>query len=243
MSCRRSTLGRFQMVLAVLAKVCAVKHRHRSEMGAVDALGAQCPVIRRSSRLTKLRVTPSASASFPDERYLPSSSNLFHRCARTNARSSVSSGCGRAGAQASPRQARSRSGSRAPAHCRDAPPGRELPEREVVATVTDFAALWDELFPAEQARIVRLLIERVDVAPDHIAVRLQANGLQTLVEQLRTPDAKAADRTRRRGSRPHRGAAAGQPRTSASNYEKVIPEVWAVCSTPPNAARTLDLTG
>ena len=67
----------------------------------------------------------------------------------------------------------------------------ELPEREVVKTITDFAPLWDELFPAEQARIVRLLVERVDLAPDGMQVRLRAEGLQTLVEQLRTPDAKA----------------------------------------------------
>jgi hypothetical protein len=31
-----------------------------------------------------------------------------------------------------------------------------VPEREVVRTVIDFAPLWDEFFPAEQARIVRL---------------------------------------------------------------------------------------
>jgi hypothetical protein len=37
-----------------------------------------------------------------------------------------------------------------------------VPEREVVETVTAFAPLWEELFPAEQARIVRLLVERVD---------------------------------------------------------------------------------
>ena len=59
------------------------------------------------------------------------------------------------------------------------------PEREVVKTITDFAPLWDELFPAEQARIVRLLVERVDLAPDGMQVRLRAEGLQTLVEQLR----------------------------------------------------------
>ena len=41
---------------------------------------------------------------------------------------------------------------------------QELPEREVVQTVTDFAPLWDELFPAEQARVVRLLVERVDLS-------------------------------------------------------------------------------
>jgi DNA invertase Pin-like site-specific DNA recombinase len=61
-----------------------------------------------------------------------------------------------------------------------------VPEREVVASISAFAPLWDELFPAEQARLVRLLVERVDVAPDHIVVRLRAEGLQTLVEQLRT---------------------------------------------------------
>jgi hypothetical protein len=66
-----------------------------------------------------------------------------------------------------------------------------VPEREVVACIAEFAPLWEELFPAEQARIVRLLVERVDVAPDHIVVRLRAEGLRTLVEQLRTTDAKA----------------------------------------------------
>ena len=60
----------------------------------------------------------------------------------------------------------------------------ELPEREVVQTVTDFAPLWDELFLAGQARIVRLLVERIDLAPDGMQVRLRADGLQTLVEDL-----------------------------------------------------------
>src|SRR5512132_4071855 len=55
----------------------------------------------------------------------------------------------------------------------------QVPEREVVRTVTNFAPLWDELFPAEQARIVRLLVERVELAPDSLHVRLRAEGLQT----------------------------------------------------------------
>src|SRR5512144_1602963 len=66
----------------------------------------------------------------------------------------------------------------------------ELPEREVVQTVTDFAPLWDELFPADQARIARLLVERVDLAPDGMQVRLRAEGLQTLLEELRSPEVK-----------------------------------------------------
>ena len=67
-----------------------------------------------------------------------------------------------------------------------------MPERDVVKTVTDFAPLWDELFPAEQARIVRLLVERIDLAPDGMQVRLRAEGLQTLVEELRSREARAA---------------------------------------------------
>jgi site-specific DNA recombinase len=60
----------------------------------------------------------------------------------------------------------------------------ETPEREVIRTVTDFAPLWDELFPAEQARIVRLLVERIDLAPGGMQVRLRADGLETLVAEL-----------------------------------------------------------
>ena len=59
------------------------------------------------------------------------------------------------------------------------------PEREVVNSITEFASLWDELFPAEQARIVRLLVERVDISPNGMQLRLRAEGLQTLIEQLR----------------------------------------------------------
>ena len=37
--------------------------------------------------------------------------------------------------------------------------------------------LWDELFPAEQARIVQLLVERVDVGMDGVDIRLRTEGL------------------------------------------------------------------
>jgi hypothetical protein len=41
--------------------------------------------------------------------------------------------------------------------------------------------LWDELFPAEQARIVQLLVERVDVRMHGVEVRIRPNGLAGLV--------------------------------------------------------------
>ena len=44
--------------------------------------------------------------------------------------------------------------------------------------------LWDELFPAEQARIVQLLVERVDVSPDGVDIRLRTEGLSNLTAEL-----------------------------------------------------------
>jgi hypothetical protein len=44
--------------------------------------------------------------------------------------------------------------------------------------------VWDELCPAEQARIMRLLTERIDVAPDGISVTLHAAGIRSLVAEL-----------------------------------------------------------
>jgi site-specific DNA recombinase len=47
-----------------------------------------------------------------------------------------------------------------------------------------FDVLWDELFPAEQARIVQLLIERVDVSPEGADIRLRIDGLTNLLTDL-----------------------------------------------------------
>ncbi len=47
--------------------------------------------------------------------------------------------------------------------------------------------LWEELFPAEQARIIRLLVDRVDVGSDGADVRLKLDGLASLVRDLGAP--------------------------------------------------------
>jgi hypothetical protein len=44
--------------------------------------------------------------------------------------------------------------------------------------------LWDQLFPAEQARVVQLLVERIDVAPDGADIRMRTEGLTKLVADL-----------------------------------------------------------
>ena len=45
--------------------------------------------------------------------------------------------------------------------------------------------LWEELFPAEQARIMRLLVERVEVGPAGADIRLRVAGLASLARDLR----------------------------------------------------------
>ncbi len=62
-------------------------------------------------------------------------------------------------------------------------------EGDVIEALGRFEPVWDELYPAEQARILRLLIERIDVAPDGISVTLHAAGIRSLVAEL--PDQEA----------------------------------------------------
>ena len=65
-----------------------------------------------------------------------------------------------------------------------------LTEAEVREALLSLDPVWDELFPAEQARIVQLLVERVEVHPDGLDLRLRVDGLQTLVADLRAGQAK-----------------------------------------------------
>jgi site-specific DNA recombinase len=60
-----------------------------------------------------------------------------------------------------------------------------LREGEVRTALLEFEPLWNELFPIEQARIVELLVERVDLQVDAIDLRLRVEGLTSLGSELR----------------------------------------------------------
>jgi site-specific DNA recombinase len=68
----------------------------------------------------------------------------------------------------------------------------EITEREVTVLLAEVATVWNELFPGEQARIVQLLVEQVDVQEDVLEVRIRAEGLASLVAELRQQDEKKA---------------------------------------------------
>jgi site-specific DNA recombinase len=57
----------------------------------------------------------------------------------------------------------------------------DLTESDVTEALATFDTLWDTLFPAEQARIVQLLVTRVTISTSGIAVDLQADGLKGVV--------------------------------------------------------------
>jgi site-specific DNA recombinase len=68
----------------------------------------------------------------------------------------------------------------------------EITGREVTILLADFATVWSELFPAEQARIIQLLVERVDLEEDALEVRIRAEGLASLIGELRQHDERRA---------------------------------------------------
>lgn len=47
-----------------------------------------------------------------------------------------------------------------------------------------FEALWNELFPIEQARIVEQLVERVRILPDRVDVVLRIERFTSLLSEL-----------------------------------------------------------
>jgi hypothetical protein len=69
-----------------------------------------------------------------------------------------------------------------------------IDEREVVEALQRLDPLWDQLFPAEQARIVQLLVERMIVRLDGLEIRMRIEGISSLVEDLRRrePESTAA---------------------------------------------------
>ncbi len=67
----------------------------------------------------------------------------------------------------------------------------DLEEGKVREALARLDPLWGELFPAEQARIVRALVERVVVGPAGADIRLRVEGLARLVRDLRSAPPEA----------------------------------------------------
>jgi hypothetical protein len=68
-----------------------------------------------------------------------------------------------------------------------------ITQMQVTVALSKIEAVWGQLFPIEQQRIVQLLVERVIISPHEMQVRLYPNGLQHLaLEALHTKEAQPA---------------------------------------------------
>ena len=63
-------------------------------------------------------------------------------------------------------------------HCRD------ITLENARIALQQFDPLWDEFFPTEQARIIALAVERVEIATDAINVLMRIDGLEELAREL-----------------------------------------------------------
>ena len=65
--------------------------------------------------------------------------------------------------------------------------GTAAPEAAARAAVRDFETLWSKLFPAEQARIIQLLVQRVTVTTSGLEVDLRKEGIAGVIREIITP--------------------------------------------------------
>jgi hypothetical protein len=64
----------------------------------------------------------------------------------------------------------------------------DITETDVREALQQLDSLWDELFPAEQARIVQLLVERIEIGTDELNIRLRVDGLGGLAREMQAGD-------------------------------------------------------
>ena len=69
---------------------------------------------------------------------------------------------------------------------REANQGSEsVSEREIVDALQSLAPVWDTLFPGEQARLLQLLVGKVEISTYGIEMHFLCEGLDTLAHTLR----------------------------------------------------------
>jgi site-specific DNA recombinase len=69
----------------------------------------------------------------------------------------------------------------------------DITEADARSALMQLDPLWDELFPSEQARILGLMVERVDIEEAGINVRLRVDGLTNLAREILVNNAEAAE--------------------------------------------------
>lgn len=70
----------------------------------------------------------------------------------------------------------------------------QVSEAEAIAALHEFNALWAQLFPLEQARIIQLLVRRVTVTAAGLEVDIRREGVAGVIREMIAPrDMEAAE--------------------------------------------------
>jgi hypothetical protein len=67
-----------------------------------------------------------------------------------------------------------------------------MTEAQAREALINLDPMWDELFPAEQARIVQLLVDRVIVGSAGLELKLRVDGLDALARELQVQELEEA---------------------------------------------------
>jgi site-specific DNA recombinase len=59
-----------------------------------------------------------------------------------------------------------------------------ITEQDVSAAFSNVETCWQDLFPVERNRLIRLLVEKVEIRETGIDMELRSNGLTTLIADL-----------------------------------------------------------
>jgi site-specific DNA recombinase len=68
----------------------------------------------------------------------------------------------------------------------------DITEAEARQALQELDPVWGELFPAEQARIVALLVQRIEIGTDGLNIRLRVDGLTGLAREMQSGDLEQA---------------------------------------------------
>jgi hypothetical protein len=62
--------------------------------------------------------------------------------------------------------------------------GPSVDEAQVTIAFNQIDKVWEQLFPDEQSRIIKLIVEKIIVTPDNIDIRLWDNGIERLALEI-----------------------------------------------------------
>ena len=68
----------------------------------------------------------------------------------------------------------------------------DFAEADAIAALQGFQGLWGQLFPAEQARIIQLLVRRITVSAEGLVIDLRTDGIVGVMREMMTPRRLAA---------------------------------------------------